>query len=454
VAKSNIEPSKRSLKRTTARAAAVLAVIGIACAALAYLFGNLMLSLYARMKIEKAFAAAHPRQVLRIGQMHNSWKERRLSADSLLLTTPHLTFKTGPVAIHNVLLAPLLSRKPALAEAFAQARLEARDLVFEFSNPRYELRCARLEASLPAATLNAMSISLRPQAGDEAFFAADLYSQTRLRVVIPECRVAGLSYADFIAGKACRAQSMQVLSPELEALVNHDKPDDLTSPPAMMVHEALAALGQVIALDVFTLTSGTAKYCERLAPSGPLGVLTFGAVQLTAKGLDSRAPPGTAMSIQAETKLMDAGSLKLTMSLPVLSPDFSLSYSGSLGPMDMTRLNAFLEPVEGFRVNSCQVESVVFDVQVKAGHATGTVQPIYRNLDIALLDKDTGSAKGVVNRAESFLANTIKIRHSNLPDTSGAVRAAKVKYDRKPSDTFLQFIWFALRSGVLDGISN
>jgi hypothetical protein len=431
---------------------AMLGLIGAVCAALAILFGNFMLNLYARTKIEQAFAAAHPGQVLRIGPMNNSWSEGRLATASLLLTTPDFTFKTGPIAIHHVRWAPLLSRKPALPEVFAQASLEATNLTLEFSTPRYELRCARLEASVPAATLSAEAISLWPQMGDEAFFAVRPFRQTRLRVLIPECRVAGLSYPELLAGTAYRAQSIQLSRPELEALVNRDKPKDPVTRPGLMVHEALAKLGKVIALDVLTLTNGQVKYCERRAATGPPGVLTFGAVQISAKGLVSQAPPGTAMSIQAQGNLMNAGTLKVAMSLPVVSPNFSLSYSGSLGAMDITRLNAFLEIAENFRITSCRDESVTFDIQVKAGHAMGKVYPIYRDLNIALLNQETGSEKGLLNRTESFLANTFKIRNASLPDSSGKVRAGKVNYERKPDDTFLQFIWFALRSGVLDSI--
>ena len=303
-----------------------------------------------------------------------------------------------------------------------------------------------------AAACCGMRRSLGPQAGDEAFFAASQFRNTRLRLAIPECRVAGVSFTELLGGTASRAQSLQVSGLELEALVNREKPKDPVMRPGVMVHEALARLGQEIALDLLTLTNGTVKYCERLAASGPPGVLTFGAVQLSAKGLANRGPPGTAMSIQAQGNLMNAGTLKVAMSLPVVSPDFSLSYTGSLSAMDITRLDAFLEIAERIRITSGRAESVAFDIQVKAGRATGSVQPIYRDLDIAFLDPKTGSEKGVLNRTESFLANTFKIRSANLPDSSGAVRAGEVKYERKPDDTFLQFIWFALRSGVLDSI--
>jgi len=41
--------------------------------------------------------------------------------------------------------------------------------------------------------------------------------------------------------------------------------------------------------------------------------------------------------------LMNAGKMQLQMTIPIQPPDFSLHYSGSLGAMDLTRLDAFLE---------------------------------------------------------------------------------------------------------------
>ena len=89
-----------------------------------------------------------------------------------------------------------------------------------------------------------------------------------------------------------------------------------------------------------------------------------------------------------------------------------------------------------------------------AGQARGHVRAIYRDLEIAVLNKRTGSDKGLANRAASFLANELKIRNSNAPDASGSMKEGVVNYTRRPEDQFLQFVWFALRSGVLDVISQ
>lgn len=79
---------------------------------------------------------------------------------------------------------------------------------------------------------------------------------------------------------------------------------------------------------------------------------------------------------------------------------------------------------------------------------------IYRDLVIAILDKKTGTKKGFDNRFASFLANLLKVRNSNAPNSSGSRKEGKVEYTRKPEDTFLQVVWFALRTGVVDIISH
>jgi hypothetical protein len=34
------------------------------------------------------------------------------------------------------------------------------------------------------------------------------------------------------------------------------------------------------------------------------------------------------------------------------------------------------------------------------------------------------------------------------------MKEGKVDYTRRPEDTFLQFVWYALRSGALDAVSQ
>jgi hypothetical protein len=122
--------------------------------------------------------------------------------------------------------------------------------------------------------------------------------------------------------------------------------------------------------------------------------------------------------------------------------------------MDLTRLNAFLEIAEHTRIKSGSAQEAAFEVDVRAGQARGRVRAIYKDLDLALLNKQTGSAKGINNRVTSFFTNVLKIRNSNAPDASGSMKEGVVNYTRSRDNEFQAFVWFALRTGILDIISH
>jgi hypothetical protein len=184
------------------------------------------------------------------------------------------------------------------------------------------------------------------------------------------------------------------------------------------------------------------------------GVLTISAVNVSAQGIANRGPAPAAIQLRGQGELMDAGTMKMLMSIPITPTDFSFHYSGSLSAMDLTRLDPFLDIAEHTRLKSGTVQEAAFEIDVTAGQARGHVLAMYGNLEIAMLDKRTGTKQRIDNRVASFLANELKIRSTNAPDASGLMKEGIVKYTRKPGDEFQQFAWFALRTGVLDIISN
>jgi hypothetical protein len=122
--------------------------------------------------------------------------------------------------------------------------------------------------------------------------------------------------------------------------------------------------------------------------------------------------------------------------------------------MDLTRLDGFLEIAEHLRIKSGSAQEASFEIDVVAGQARGWVRGIYQNLEMAVLDQQSGTEKRLDHRLASFLMNELEIRSSNGPDKSGSMKEGMVNYTRKPGDEFQQFAWFALRTGVLDVISR
>jgi hypothetical protein len=223
---------------------------------------------------------------------------------------------------------------------------------------------------------------------------------------------------------------------------------------ARSVHEALASIRQPLRVDSLSIANGQFKYCERLAVGADPAVLTFGAVSISGEGIANRGEPTAANHLRVQGDLMNAGTLKVLMSIPIASSSFSLHYSGSLSAMDLTRLDAFLDLAEHIRIKSGSAQEAAFEIDVASGQARSRVRAIYRDFEIAVLDKQTGTENGLNNRVFSFFANTFKIRSSNAPDPPGSMKEGEVNYARRPEDQFLQFAWFALRTSVLDLISH
>jgi hypothetical protein len=409
---------------------------------------------YGKGKAERAFAKAHPGSMLRIGQLDYSVGANCLVAQSVTLIATNTTLKTGRITLTGVRWARLLRGTAALANVLAKASLDATNLDVEFPQAHYQIRCARLQASVPGSELITEGTELRPLAGDEALFAAYDFQTPRFHVVVPECRVLGLAYGDLLQGRSYRARSVHFSSLSFDAMINRDKPPAPFVKTPLMVHEALAAIRQPLQVDSLTITNGLLRYCERLAVGADPAVLTFGAVSLFVAGIANRGEPPAAIQLRGQGDLMNAGTMKVLMTIPITSSNFSLHYSGSLSAMDLTRLDAFLDIAEHTRIKSGSAQEADFEIDVTAGQARGRVRAIYGNLEIAVLGKLTGSEKGLENRVASFLANLLKIRNANAPDASGSMKEGKVNYTRRPDEEFQQFAWFALRTGVLDVISH
>ena len=441
---------KLSLRRVSAYAGISLGVLILAVALVILVFGGAILDGYGKRKLERLFAEAHPGSVLRIGQLAYSIRSNLLVAQSVTLSATNANLKIDRVSLSGVRWSLLLREKAAPADVLAKASLDATNLDVQFPESRYGIRCARLWASVPASELIAEATELRALLGEEAFFAASHDRTTWFHVVVPECRVSGVVYGQLLQGKSYRASSVHISGPTFEALVNRDKPLAPFVKSPLMVHQALAAIPQPLQLDSLTVTNGNLKYCERLVEGADPGVLTVSKINLSAEGIANRGEGSAAIKLRAQGDLMDTATLKVLLSIPITPPDFSLHYSGSLTKMDLTRLNAFLEIAEHLQIKSGVAQWASFDINVTAGQARGRVRGIYENLEIAMLDKRTGSAESFDHRVSSFLANVLKIRNANGPDHLRSMKEGEVSYTKRPSDQFQQFLWFALRTGVLD----
>jgi len=445
---------KSSQPRRWKRSAVALLTAFLIVLILLPFIGNTLLNGLGRSAVERAFAKAHPGQTLEIGAMSYDWRSNCATAEELTIRSSEGAASVGRISLAGARWPKLFWSKGNIFDGLAQAKLEGSRLQLELFQQHCIIICGEFSGSAAGGDFAINDFEFKPSLGGEVFLMTNAFRTTRYHLAVPRCRVSGLAYRELLVGKSFHAQDIEIAGVNFDAVVDRDKPPEPLRKSPLMVHEALAAMRQTLQIDRLAIREGTITYRERRAPAIEPGVLTFGQVDAVITGLANRKSASDAIHLEAQARFMNSGQLRLALVVPTAPPDFSLHYSGSLRDMDLTRLGAFLDVAERVRIKSGEAEEVTFDIDVTGGHARGRVRAAYRDLEIALLDKETGTEKGIDNRIASFLANALKIRNANPASLTGAEKVGVVDYRRKFDDQFQQYLWFALRSGVLDVIGR
>jgi hypothetical protein len=430
----------------------IIGAIILICLVILILFPNPFINSFVKDQITKAYEEAYPGSSLQLGNMHYSVWTNRLKCDSIKLNTGNsaLACKVDSFSISGIRWIKILLQGDFSTGILTGSVIDAQKTVLNLRKAQDVLHIGKIRLSIPDSTMTADSIKYFSLIDDEQFFAKSKFRQTRFRFNVPKIKIFGLDCLSLLQGKTYNAKNISMHNVFADILVNMDKPYDMNSTNPQMPNEALFAMKEKIKIDSLNIINGRLKYSERFAVRKKPGVITFDKVKVSVSGIANHTTyPDTAV-IHGEGLFMNSGIMKLSIVIPITSKDFSLRYSGSLGTMDVTKLNAFIEAGEHHRIKSGVIQSARFNINVRSGHANGTLRVIYKDLTIAILNKDTGSEKGIFNRILSFFGKVFVIRGSNIPDEKGLMKIGEIKYTRNPQDYFLQFMWFALRGGVAD----
>lgn len=443
---------KRSLLKIASYAGLAVGALVLICGLALLLFLDPLVNRFVRPRITAAFVEAYPAYSLRIADMKYNVRTNSFSFDSVALSAADSGFTStvGTLTVSGIHWMHLLWGASLAPRDFDSAVVGAQAIALTFPQSKYVLGCEKLHASVADSALIADVLDIHPAADDEDFFADSKFRKTRFNFATQQCRLTGVAFLDALIRKNYRARSIHVRDIDLDILINKDKPShrDSSSPP--MPGEALTSMKESLRCDSIEIVNGSLKYGERFGLGSKPAVLTFGSVNVLAEGIANHADRDTALVIHAKGIFMKAASMTLRMSFPVPSPEFSFQYSGTLGTMELSPLNSFLEKAEQKRIKSGVLHSATFEISVASGRASGNVRAVYKDLTLAAINKKTGSEKGFVDGLVSYFANTYKLRGTNMPGTSGSVQLGKVKYLRQHGDPFFGFIWFALRSGLAD----
>ncbi len=443
---------KLSLNKVARNAAIIVGGLIIICSLIIIFHPDPLINYFLKDRITKAISETYPEYQIQLGDIHYSVFTNRLVCDSIKLKTPEpvIEYRLTSFSVSGINWLKILWQNSFNLKNLANAEIDAQNIILNSHKSQDELRVRMVHISIPDSEMVTDSIKYYSLNGDEKLFSKSEFRQTRIRLDIPQMKIAGLDFLALLQGKIYKARSVSIHDMFADILVNMDKPYDTNSPNPEMPNEVLSSMKEIVKIDSLEIIGGRLKYSERYAVGSTPGIITFTKVNVSVKNItNNKTIPDTAV-INAQGIFMNSAIMKLHMAILLASKDFSLRYSGSLGKMDATILNSFIEAGEHQRIKSGNVESAAFNINVNSGRASGSLRVLYSDLSVAILNNYTGSEKGILNKIASYVGKTFIIRESNLPDENGLLKIGEINYTRNPDDYFLQFVWFALRSGVGD----
>ncbi|MFY0608511.1 MAG: hypothetical protein JXR10_17470 [Cyclobacteriaceae bacterium] len=123
---------------------------------------------------------------------------------------------------------------------------------------------------------------------------------------------------------------------------------------------------------------------------------------------------------------------------------------GTVGEMDLTELNRFLENTASVRIRDGRNKSLSFAFEANEDYAFGSMKFYYRDLKINVLDAETHQRKGHGASIKSFFANTFVVNSKNPHFLF--VRDGDIYMERDKSKSVFSYWGKSLVSGLVSSI--
>jgi hypothetical protein len=441
-----------SLSTIVSRAGAtagILAAIGVTGS---LLFPDLIVNSLLKPRLVTAFTIAYPAHELYLGRFSVGILGNRVECDSIAIHSSDSSWSAHGRAcvVSGLHLWSVFLNGRLDARDLATSIIEAKQVVLSSSGSDYELRFDSFRASVEDSIIAMTLVSWSPSCEDEQLFASHPLRHTRLRIAVPRIDMAGVACLDLLQGTRCQARAVRFGYPAFDILVNKEKPFRIDAVPPLMPAAFLSSIGIALRIDSVVMTHGVLHYGERFGVGWHPGVITLDSMQVRVQGMTNEGEDGDTILVCARGRFMNAGMMRVRMMIPLAHQGLTFEYGGSLSGMNLAALNPFLERAEQLRITDGVLREAAFAIVVTSGRARGRVRALYRDLTVAIIDGQTGSDEGLLNTIATLISNRVKIKGTNLPDRSGVSVLGVVRHDYGANETFVEFSWFALRSGVGD----
>ncbi len=372
-----------------------------------------------------------------------------------------ITFSGGSFQLvrNNVVLARssdirLLAQSIALAKnskdepvgyTYGDIKLSLSDIELHSESGLYDMSLAGFSINKSDSTVALEGFRMIPKYDKKEFSRKLKYQNDRFDVKIGKITISGIGIQRFLAGKPLEITSLMIDS--IDADIYRDKNVAFNFnrfPP--FYNESFLKIPIPVFIDTVAISHSKILYGELAAGRPVAGTISLDKFCLQSNDLTNQPESdtlGNVMKLYVQALVMGEGPLKVELSLPLEGDLHTFECSGSVGAMQLRPLNDMLEPAINIKFNGGKVNRLTFSFKANDNFSRGWMEFLYKDIDVELLKKESGEAKGFL----STLANWVAV--SNNPVPGKEVKIVEIGYERDKNKGLINYVWKTIQSGMV-----
>lgn len=365
----------------------------------------------------------------------------RLGEENAFLLINH-----ADIFIHNL---SLDSTDSTAGMLFDDIEASINSATFLTKNNLYSLQGDSIEFSSNSEMLSVKGTSFTPLYNETDFFETVGFRTDRIEATSSSLTVEGMDVEELFQSGSLIVKHVSVMEPDIRVFRNKKYPQRENRSEKPLPQQMLKGISIPVMIENIQIDRGYVQYSELEEHAKETGYVEFAnldAIIKNTSNIDSLAEKNTNWTLDAETLVMNKALLDVSFQFPI--NERSHTVTGQLSQMDATELNHALVPIAAVQIDSGEILNMHFEMRLGPADAIGSVEVIYDDLKISLLDEGSGE-ENLRSRLTSFFANTFKIKENNPAD---APQIGDVSYEREPEKSFFNYWWKSLQSGIKSSI--
>lgn len=338
--------------------------------------------------------------------------------------------------------------------SFASGESSVKEPVFFTADGFYTLKAktVNLWKSHHSSFISFDSPELIPGHKKYQFARKKGYQSDRFELKIDNITARAVDFNDFFKNRRFYSRWLTIKNPQIEVFRDKNIPKKPNRPPRKFPQQLLREWEFKVRIDHIRISNGHIDFIEHAKDERRAGKVFVNEIQANIKnvsnfpGLPEDKP---CIGLTASAKIMDKGSLKASLTIPINDKNNAFNFSGSLGRMDMRVFNSILVPNSHIRIRKGIIDRAEISARCDNRQAKGEMKLFYRNLKISLLKVKKG---GIYKKRgfKSLVAN-IFLRQNN-PKPGKPLKVGEILYIREQPISIFAYIWKAILSGFKSSV--